>query len=97
MQLSGSGIANSAPFNVGPGALRVTYSFDCSSFGGQGNFIADLLYGNQSSPNSDDLSIANALATSGQNTTYVYPMYPNSEYYLSVNSECSWTVTVTGK
>jgi hypothetical protein len=66
--------------------------FNCSSFGGSGNFAADLEYGNQASLNSDDQSIANALAPSGQATTTVYPQEPGHDYYLSVHSECSWTV-----
>jgi hypothetical protein len=97
LTFSGSGIRNSAPFNVGGGPLTVTYSFNCSSFGGSGNFQADLYYGNQASLNSDDLSIANALAVSGHQTTTVYPQYPGKDYYLSVNSECSWRVKVTGQ
>lgn len=97
VSLSGSGIQNSAPFHVGSGNLTVSYSYDCSSFGGSGNFIADLLYGNQSSLDSDDLSIANALGPGGQATTHVYPQYPGRSYYLSVNSECNWTVTVKGR
>jgi hypothetical protein len=97
LTFSGSGIRNSAPFNVGGGPLTVTYSFNCSSFGGSGNFQADLYYGNQASLNSDDLSVANALARSGHQTTTVYPQYPGKEYYLSVNSECSWNVKVTGQ
>jgi hypothetical protein len=90
----GSGIKNSAPFNVGNGPLTVTYHFDCAAFGGSGNFAADLLYGNQSSLNSDDQSIANDLAPSGGQTTTVYPQDPGQDYYLSVNSECNWRIKV---
>jgi hypothetical protein len=97
LTFSGSGIRNSAPFNVGGGPLTVSYSFNCASFGGSGNFQADLYYGNQASLNSDDLSVANALARSGHQTTTVYPQYPGKDYYLSVNSECSWNVKVTGQ
>ena len=94
LSLTGTGIRNSRPFNVGGKPLTVTYSFNCSSFGSSGNFAADLLYGNQSSLNSDDLTIANALARSGHQTTVVYPQYPGRDYYLAVNSECAWTVKV---
>ncbi len=94
VNLSGSGIRNSAPFTVSSGTLTVSYSYNCASFGGRGNFVADLLSGNQSSLNSDDQSIANALGSSGAATTHVYPTMVGSKYYLSVNSECSWTVIV---
>ena len=95
LRFDGSGIRNSPPFNVGSGALTVRYSFDCAAFGGSGNFVADLLYGNQSSLSSDDQQVANALAASGSQTTTVYPQDPGRDYYLSVNSECSWTVKVS--
>jgi hypothetical protein len=91
LTMSGSGIQNSAPFTVG-GQVTATYTFNCSSFGSSGNFEADLLYGNQASLNSDDQNIANALAMSGGSTTTVYPADPGRRYYLSVNSECNWTV-----
>lgn len=96
LNLSGNGIENSAPFMVTESQLTVTYSYDCSAEGGNGNFIADLLYGDQSSSNSDDQSIANALSNGATNvTTTIYPADPGNQYHLSVNSECSWTVTVT--
>lgn len=94
IRFDGSGIKNSAPFNVGSGPLTVKYSYNCASFGSAGNFVADLLYGNQSSLNSDDQPIANALAMSGSTTTTVYPQDPGKDYYLSVNSECSWRIKV---
>jgi hypothetical protein len=96
LNLSGNGIENSPPFLVTESQLTVTYSYDCSADGGTGNFIADLEYGNQSSLNSDDQSIANALGSGATNVaTTIYPADPGNQYYLSVNSECSWTVTVS--
>lgn len=95
IRFTGSGIKNSAPFNVGSGPLTVTYHFNCASQGQAGNFIADLLYGNQSSLSGDDQSIANDLAMSGAQTTTVYPQDPGRDYYLSVNSECSWRIRVS--
>ena len=95
LAFSGSGIKNSAPFLV-PGQVTVKYTYNCASTGSQGNFVADLLYGNQSSLSSDDQTIANALGTGGTQTTTVYPQDPGKDYYLAVNSECAWSVTVTG-
>lgn len=94
IRFAGSGIKNSAPFDVGSGLLTVTYRFNCASFGSSGNFVADLLYGNQASLSGDDQSIANDLAMSGGQTTTVYPQDPGKDYYLSVNSECSWRLKV---
>ena len=47
LSLSGSGIENSPPFLVTESQLTVHYTYDCSGQGGDGNFIADLLSGNQ--------------------------------------------------
>jgi hypothetical protein len=92
--MSGNGIQNSAPFLVSASPVTATYTYDCSGFGTAGNFIADMLSGNQSDLGSDDQSIANALGMSGGATTTLYPANTGSDYYLSVNSECDWTVTV---
>ena len=72
-----------------------TYTYDCSAAGGSGNFIADMETPNQSSLSSDDQSIANALGAGGTATTTLYPTDTGQNYYLSVNSECSWSVTLT--
>jgi hypothetical protein len=95
LSLSGSGIENSPPFLVTESQLTVHYTYDCSGQGGDGNFIADLLNGNQSSPGSDDQSIANALGVGGSATTTIYPTNAGSDYHLAVNSECNWTVVVS--
>jgi hypothetical protein len=95
LQLSGSGIQNSAPFLVNSGTVTVKYTYDCSSAGGSGNFIADLEAGNQASLGSDDQSIANALGASGGATTTVYPQDVGAEYHVAVNSECNWSLVVT--
>lgn len=95
LSLSGSGIENSPPFLVTESQLTVRYTYDCSGQGGDGNFIADLLSGNQSSLGSDDQSIANALGIGGSVTTTIYPTNAGSDYHLAVNSECNWTVVVS--
>jgi hypothetical protein len=95
LNTSGSGIQNSAPFTVRNSALTVTYSYDCSSFGQSGNFIADLVSGSPASLGYDDQSIANALGTGGSAVTTVYPANTGSQYHLSVDSECAWTVKIT--
>lgn len=95
LSLSGSGIENSPPFLVTESQLTVHYTYDCSGQGGDGNFIADLLNGNQSSLGSDDQSIANALGVGGSATTTIYPTNTGSDYHLAVNSECNWAVVVS--
>jgi hypothetical protein len=92
---SGSGIRNSAPFVVNSSSVTARYSYDCSSAGGEGNFIADLVSGSPSSASYDDESIANELGSGGSQTTTVYPQDVGNSYYLEVNSECSWSITLT--
>jgi hypothetical protein len=94
VSLSGSGIANSQPVTVTSGTLTVRYSYNCSSFGGSGNFIADFQTPDQSSLSSDDQQIANVVGASGSATTTIYPQNVGSRYYLSINSECNWSVKV---
>ncbi|HYB88391.1 MAG TPA: DUF732 domain-containing protein [Streptosporangiaceae bacterium] len=95
LRLSGNGIENSGPVMVTQSTLQVHYTYDCSSAGGSGNFIADFEAGNQASLNSDDQSIANALGSGGSASTTIYPQDTGSEYHLAINSECNWSVTVT--
>jgi hypothetical protein len=94
LSLSGSGIESSSPFLVTENQLTVIYSYNCAAFGSVGNFIADLLSGNQASLGYDDQVIANALGPGGTVTTTIYPQDPGTDYHLAVNSECSWSVTV---
>jgi hypothetical protein len=94
IDMSGTGIENSSPVTINSGTLTATYSYDCSSFGSSGNFIADLETPDQGSLNSDDQSIANALGSGGTATTTIYPQNVGSQYYLSVNSECDWSVKI---
>ena len=75
--------------------MTARYSYDCSAAGGQGNFIAGLVSGSPSSGNYDDQSIANQLGSGGSQTTTVYPQDQGSYYHLEVNSECSWSITLT--
>jgi hypothetical protein len=75
--------------------VTARYSYDCSAFGGSGNFIADLVSRSQGSGNYDDQSIANELGSSGGQTTTVYPQDQGATYHLEVNSECSWSITLT--
>jgi hypothetical protein len=89
-----TGLDHSAPFQVNSGTLTARYSYDCSSYGSQGNFIADVEAGNQSSMDSDDQTVANALGEGGSAVTTIYPQDVGSDYHLAVDSECNWSVTV---
>ena len=94
LHMAGNGIRNSAPFLVTSSAVKVRYTFNCASQGSAGNFIADLESGDQAALNSDDQPVANDLAMRGHQTTDVYPQMQGHRYYLAINSECAWSITV---
>lgn len=84
---SGSGQAQTASFTTGK-SWSITYTFDCSSFGSQGNF--QIYIDNTDGSYNTDTG-ANDLAMNGGNTDYYYDA---GSHYLQINSECDWTVTV---
>jgi len=83
---SGSGIKNTPQFTVSD-TWELEYSYDCSDDGGSGNFIVD-------EDGGSDLNGAgvNELGAGGSSSTMVYG--DAGTHYLSINSECSWTVKV---
>ena len=83
LNLSGSGEQTTQAFSTGPD-WGVTYSYDCSSFGSEGNFILT---------DETGMPMANVLGTSGSATTYQHD--DAGRHYLQVDSECSWTLQVT--
>jgi hypothetical protein len=95
LALRGSGIESSRSVLVTQPTLQVKYSYDCSSSGGSGSFVADFETANQNSLDFDDQSIANAISTGGEDTITIYPQKTGSEYHLAVNSQCDWSITVS--
>jgi hypothetical protein len=95
LALRGNGIESSRSVLVTQPVLQVKYSYDCSSSGGPGNFIADFETANQDSLDFDDQSIANALSAGGVDTITIHPQKTGSEYHLAVNSQCDWSITVS--
>lgn len=84
-QKSGSGIMTTPNFTT-PAEWQVKWSYDCTSFaGGTGNFVV----------NSEDFQAnVNELGAKGADSTYVHN--DAGTHSLSINSECTWTVTVLG-
>jgi len=88
--MTGSGIESTTPFTV-PGAAKgwhVNYTFNCSSFGGSGNFDWTVYQGNAMSET--DFG-PNRLAVSGSGVEHYYD---TGTFHLAVDSECNWTVKV---
>jgi len=89
--LSGNGTKNTADFTV-PDEWTLAYTFDCSSFGQAGNFQV-YTYGADgtidfSGPTVNELQMKGNSSTAGHGDS--------GKKYLAINSECAWTVTVTG-
>jgi hypothetical protein len=87
LDLKGSGIQTSAKFTA-QGDWAINWSYDCigSSFGQAGNFIINV-QGDSSVPG------VNQLGPSGSG---IEPVYQGGTFYLEMNSECDWHVTVRG-
>lgn len=81
---SGNGIKSTARFHV-DGDWDLKYTYNCSSFGMQGNFVVTT--GGGDFPD----VLANELGMKGSVTTH---QHDGGSLYLDVNSECSWTVRV---
>lgn len=82
---SGEGLVKTKSFTVGDD-WSLTYSFDCSSFGMQGNFQVYEDY-------PDGQVLVNALAKKGSDVTY--QTGDAGKHSLEVSSECDWKITVT--
>lgn len=83
--LKGNGTKNSQKFTTGNDWV-IHYSYDCTNFGGQGNFAVSI---------GAELVDANVNEL-GKKGTGTEPVYNDSgTHYLSVLSECSWTISVT--
>ena len=83
LTLKGTGIKNSAQFTTA-GNWTLAYTFDCASFGSAGNFMVS---------DETGMPLVNELKAKGNGNT---PQYTPGQHHLEVNSECDWTVTVTG-
>jgi hypothetical protein len=82
LSLTGSGIKNTAQFTTGD-SWTLSYTYDCSDFGGTGNFIVS---------DETGMPLVNELQDKGSGSS---PQYSAGTHHLEINSECKWTVKVT--
>lgn len=87
LTVSGNGIKTTKQFTVADN-WSLKYTYDCSSFGSQGNFQVM-----EQGGDNDGMPLVNELAAKGSDVTYQHS--DAGQHSLEVNSECSWTVTVT--
>jgi len=95
LSISGSGIKTSKTFSWSGGSVDLTYTFNCSNFGSQGNFQIYFYGANSFDPTLPDI-LANDLAKSGGDTTTEYLNGATGPFHMEMNSECKWTVKVVG-
>ncbi len=84
---SGTGIENTGRFTVG-GTWKLDWRYDCSAFGSSGNFIV-----NEDASPAGAVQV-NELGHEGHGATFGYS--DAGTHFLSVDSECSWSVKVVG-
>lgn len=90
LDISGNGTKQTQQFTAA-GNWDLTWSYDCSSFGAQGNFIV-AVFNSDGSENFDN-SAVNQLGAKGSDVQHYYQ---GGKFYLNINSECSWHLSVKG-
>lgn len=80
---SGNGVKTTAKFTV-HGDWDLKYTYDCASFGMQGNFAV------MTGGDLPDV-LVNEIGKKGGDVTH---QHDGGTLYLSVNSECAWTLKV---
>jgi hypothetical protein len=88
LDISGSGSKSTQTFTVNS-SWQMKWSYDCSSFGDQGNFQV-YVYTSDGSLSFENAGV-NQLGNGGSDTEYYHT---GGSYYLEVNSECNWHLTV---
>ena len=88
LDVSGSGTKSTQTFTVND-SWQMKWSYDCSNFGYQGNFQV-AVYDADGSPSMQNVDV-NQLGMSDSDTEYYHT---GGTFYLEVNSECNWHVTV---
>lgn len=88
LDISGSGSKSTQTFTVAS-SWQMKWSYDCSSFGDQGNFQV-YVYTSGGSLSFENAGV-NQLGNGGSDIEYYHT---GGSYYLEVNSECNWHLTV---
>lgn len=90
LKLSGSGTKTTQSFTAAKN-WDLNWSYDCSNFGNQGNFVVTT-YNDSGSP-----SFSNAPVNQlGSSDSGVEHYHNGGTFYLEVNSECKWNIEVKG-
>jgi len=90
LDISGTGTKSTQKFTAA-GDWDMNWSYDCSNFGTQGNFQV-MVYNSDGSMSFQN-NLVNQLGKSG---TDVEHYHAGGTYYLEVNSECKWKISIKG-
>jgi hypothetical protein len=90
LDLQGSGSKTTQKFTA-RGDWDLAWTYDCSSFGAQGNFVVMVYNGDGSM--SFQNSALNQIGTKGSDVQHYHT---GGTFYLDINSECSWSLKTTG-
>ena len=89
LNIKGNGTKTTQTFTAA-GAWDLSYTYDCSNFGAQqGNFIV-YVYNSDGSMSFSNSGV-NELGKSGSDVNHYHT---GGSFYLTINSECSWTLRV---
>jgi hypothetical protein len=86
----GNGGGGNTPIFHTTGEWTITYDFDCTAFGFNGNFQIYVYDGTSALK---DVPV-NSLAMKGTDTVYEHNL--SGPYYLTINTECNWHIIVKG-
>jgi Short C-terminal domain len=85
----GTGSVSTARFTVNDSSWQIKWSYNCSTYGSQGNFIVSVNgYGTASG---DNIYGVNDL---GAGSSGVYPVFDKGTFNLQIQSECNWSISV---
>ena len=90
LDITGSGSKSTAKFTAASD-WDLNWSYDCSNFGEQGNFIVSI-YNGDSTMSFENTGV-NQL---GKSDASVEHYHTGGTFYLTVNSECKWKIQVKG-
>ncbi len=89
LSVSGTGIKSTEKFTTPGEDWDLAWSYNCASFGFKGNFAVTAKYPDGSFFN----VVVNELGMSGVSVEH---LHQGGTFYLEMNSECHWSVKVTG-
>jgi hypothetical protein len=87
-QQAGSGTSSTTNFTA-PTNWNIEWSYNCATAGGQGNFIVSVTQAGTGIAASTEDTAINQLGASGSGVQHYHY---GGKLYLTINSECSWTI-----